>query len=264
MFRIYACTLRAVEAVNDLQLKIPYCNATSVLLAEGEVIPPGIGGNCIKQSRSFAEAVSPHGWTVTYLKDIEGDNSTHRACLAEKEGVGSYYVDLVLLLQKPVSLDQLPRGREVSFASYPGTSPKFCPVNVTRTDNILCVKKFCLSEKGGPIIDYRFRLDKAKDTLPSDDDIFTASRQKSRFDLTILPGNDGILEVRYYIQKNAMEIHRLGGPYGRSSVSELTGEKIPEKTLLEVSGAVQLSPQELRDFFNRAANAYRRIRSTTH
>lgn len=252
------------EALDELQRTIPFCNAAPVLLAEEEPVPRGVGGNCIYQSRLLAERLQSEGWTVQFLKDQEGTYATHRACIAEKEGLGSFYLDPSLLIHDPIALDVLPDNREVSFWSYPGAGSTFCPVKVRRNNKILTVQKFCLSAKGDPIYDFKYNLHKVSPSLPKDDDPFVASRPKTEFNLTALDSMNGVLEVRHHIGKGTLGVMKLGGPHGKTTFNEALGQKIPGAVLEEVSSTFQLSPDELRTFFAKATEAYQRIRGMTH
>lgn len=252
------------EALDELQRTIPFCNAAPVLLAEEEPVPTGVGGNCVYQSRLLAERLQSQGWIVQFLRDQEGVHATHRACVAEKEGIGSFYLDPSLLVHGPIALDTLPEDREASFWSYPGAGSTFCPVKVSRNKKILTVQKFCLSAKGDPIYDFKYNLGKASSSLPKDDDLYIASRPKTEFNLTTLDSTSGVLEVRHHIGKGTLAIMKLGGTHGKVTFNEALGQNIPAAVLEEVSNTFQLSPDELRAFFTKATEAYQRIRRVVH
>lgn len=88
------------ECLREVVSEVPFNNFGRILEANGEDVPPEIGGNCVHQSKILVDKLRSLGIEASYLKV---DVGTHVAVLAKLEGE-EFYCDPFLAQSAPLSI----------------------------------------------------------------------------------------------------------------------------------------------------------------
>ncbi len=88
------------ECLREVVSEVPFNNFGRILEANGEDVPPEIGGNCVHQSKILVDKLRSLGIEASYLKV---DVGTHVAVLAKLDGE-EFYCDPFLAQSGPLSI----------------------------------------------------------------------------------------------------------------------------------------------------------------